>query len=127
MQPSGGWCEVVKDDGEVLVGRARWADDFAGHLRGLMFRRRLPAGEGLVLVGRRESRVDSAIHMLFVFFPIAAVFLDREGVVVDKRLARPWRPFYAPARPARYVLEADPGVLARVAVGERLEFRAHDA
>ncbi len=121
----GGWRQVVKcNDRTVLVRRVVWANDFGGHLLGLMFRRNLPADEGLVLAYPRESRIDTAIHMFFVPFPIAAIFLDRDGVIVDKQLARPWRPLYVPRCPAQYVLEADPGVLERVALGERLEFKA---
>jgi len=42
--------------------------------------------------------------------------------VVDAKLAKPWRPYYAPARPARYLIEAPPSLLERVTVGERLTF-----
>ncbi len=31
--------------------------------------------------------------MFFVGFPIAAVWLDARGVVVDAKLAKPWRPY----------------------------------
>jgi uncharacterized membrane protein (UPF0127 family) len=60
--------------------------------------------------------------MLFMFFSIAAVWMDNEGRVVDAKLAKPWRPIYAPARPARYMIEARPVVLDRVKVGDRLVF-----
>jgi len=46
--------------------------------------------------------------MFFVFFAIAAVWLDDGGNVVDAKLARPWRPFYKPVKPARYLIEARP-------------------
>jgi uncharacterized membrane protein (UPF0127 family) len=61
--------------------------------------------------------------MLFVFFPIAAVWLDRDGVVVDTRLALPFRPLYVPAAAARDVLEGPPELLAEVSVGDRLRFQ----
>jgi uncharacterized membrane protein (UPF0127 family) len=87
-----------------------------------MFRRHLGDDEGLLLVGRRESRPDAAIHMLFVFFPIAVVWLDAEGRVVDTRLARPFRPAYAPSAPAKDILEGPPALLERVQVGHQLRF-----
>lgn len=108
--------------GEIVVERARWCQSFWCHFRGLMMRRHLPEQEGLLFVYRRASIADTAIHMLFVFFPIAAVWLDNESRVVDARLARPWRPFYAPAKPARYIIEAPPALLERVQVGDRLTF-----
>ena len=57
-----------------------------------------------------------------VFFAIAAVWLDNEGRVVDARIARPWRPYYAPSKPARYLIEARPSLLERVKVGDQLAF-----
>lgn len=113
-----------KEDGEVLLTRAKWCSSFWCKLRGLMFRRSLPASEGLIFVYGRESVVETSIHMLFMAFPIAAIWLDGEGRVVDKALAKPWRPAYAPRRPARYVIEAHPALLERVQIGERLTFSA---
>jgi uncharacterized membrane protein (UPF0127 family) len=75
-----------------------------------------------LFVERRESVVQTAITMLFVFFPIAVVWLDRERKVVDKVLARPFRLNYAPSRPAQYYVEGHPGLLEKVNVGDQLEF-----
>lgn len=91
-------------------------------LRGLMFRSRLRVGEALILVEPRESRSATAIHMFFVPFAIAAIWINNSGRVVDKVLARPWRPFYAPRAPARYTLETDPAFLDGVAIGDELVF-----
>lgn len=89
-----------------------------------MFRRSLLPGETLVLVESRDSRAATAIHMLFVSFPIAAVWVNSAGLVVDKALALPWRPFYRPRAPAQYVVEAAPELLDRVQVADELEFVA---
>ncbi|HEY76233.1 MAG TPA: DUF192 domain-containing protein [Thermoflexia bacterium] len=125
---TGGWMMVGEvwneTRGERLLGRVRWCASFLCRGRGLTFRRRLGEDEGLWLVGGRESRLDAAIHMLFVFFPIGVVWLDGEGCVVDTCLARPFRPFYAPRAPARDVLEGPPSLLEHVAVGDRLRFQA---
>lgn len=108
--------------GEVVLARARWCQNFWCHFRGLMFRRHLPDDEGLLFVFRRENLAQSSIHMFFVFFPIAAVWLDEAGRVVDAKLARPWRPYYAPAKAARYLIEARPALLERVQIGDQLTF-----
>jgi uncharacterized membrane protein (UPF0127 family) len=102
------------------VIRARWCDTFACKLRGLMFRRRLAPGEGLLLVERSEGRTQTAIHMAMVFFPLGVIWLDADLRVVDKRVALPWR-IYAPGVPAQYVLEGEPAVLECVAKGDVLE------
>jgi uncharacterized membrane protein (UPF0127 family) len=104
--------------GEQLLGRVRRCDSFLCRLRGLTFRLALDDDEGLWLIGPRDSRSDAAIHMLFVFFPIAAIWLDGRGRVVDARLARPFRPFYVPRAPARGVLEGPPALLERISIGE---------
>ena len=108
--------------GAVVLPRADWRANFWGHLTGLMFRRHLPDDEGLLFVYGHESVLDTAIHMLFVYFPIATVWLDKNGVVVDKTLAKPWRLSYAPHKPAQYFIEARPALLDRVALGDPLRF-----
>lgn len=118
----GSWVSVRnRTRGGAPILRARWCRSFGCRLRGLTFRRSLPAEGGLILVQPRESRADTAIHMWAVFFPIAAVWLDRALRVVDCRLARPWW-IYVPQAPAQYVVEADPGFLQQVSVGDALEF-----
>lgn len=85
-------------------------------MRGLIGRRGLAAGEGLLLMPA------PAIHTAFMRFPIDALFLDRHLRVLDvaERL-RPWR--FASARKARAVLELSAGECARrgVQVGDTLE------
>jgi uncharacterized membrane protein (UPF0127 family) len=112
--------------GVTLVQRVRRADSFVTRLRGLTFRRRLEEGEGLWLVGRSESRAEAAIHMFFVFFPIGVLWLDRDNRVMDKMLARPFRPFYAPRSPAIGVLECQPEVLNDVEIGDRIRFAQYE-
>lgn len=87
-----------------------------------MFRQRLAPGEALLLVEAAESRAAASIHMLFVPFPIAAIWINSAGCVVDLVEAKPWRPFYAPRAPARYTLEAEPEILSRVSIGDEVVF-----
>jgi uncharacterized membrane protein (UPF0127 family) len=82
----------------------------------------LQPGEALVLVENRDSIASSSIHMFFVFFPIAAIWVNRHGKVTHKQLAVPWQPFCASPEPARYVIEAAPELLDRVSVGEHFDF-----
>ena len=94
----------------------------AGRLAAQLLGIDLPDAEGLLFVYGRESRIDTSIHMLFMFFAIATVWLDKDGRVVDKVLAKPWRPSYIPKRPAKFILETDPALLARVSIGDQLQF-----
>lgn len=110
-------------DGQLLLSRVYWCESFGCRLRGLMLRQALPADEGLLLVEPRQSRMGTAIHMLFVTFPIAAIWLDNTFSVVDSVLACPWHLIYLPRGPARYVLEATPELLDRIHIKDRLIFK----
>ena len=108
--------------GQMLLPNVRWCASFFCRLRGLMFRRALRPGEALMLVEGRDSRSATAIHMFFVPFSIAAVWINSAGRVVDQVEARPWRPFYAPREPARYTLETDPAFLQKISLGDEIVF-----
>jgi len=94
------------------------ADNPVLRMRGLIGRRGLAAGEGLLL------QPAPAIHTAFMRFPIDALFLDRNLRVLEivERMG-PWR--VASKRRARAVLELSAGECARrgVEVGHRLELR----
>lgn len=87
-----------------------------------MFTASIPPDAGLLFVTGSESKVNSTIHMFFMRYPIAVVWMDKHGRVVDKQLAKPWRPAYAPKSPAQYYVEAHPDLLNRVQVGDQLTF-----
>jgi uncharacterized membrane protein (UPF0127 family) len=95
---------------------------FGGKFLGLMFRRNLPEDEGALLVYTRPSKVETSIHMFFVPFPLGVFWLDFRGTVVDRVRALPWRPYYASAVPACYVLELHPKTMDLLQVGDRVEF-----
>jgi hypothetical protein len=113
---------VQRSTGQVLIPSARWCSDRLSRLRGLQFRLRLKPGEALILVKPADSVLNSSIHMFFVFFPIAAVWINGQGRVTSAQLAKPWRPYYASPQPARYVLETSPDFLQRIAVGDEVDF-----
>ncbi len=114
------WMRIDHANGKPLPLKVRRCDTYLCRLRGLMFRSKLRPDEGLLFVEASESRVTTAIHMFFVFCDIAVVWLTSDGTVVDKALAKPFRPYYAPKSPARYYLEGPVELLDWVRVGEKL-------
>jgi uncharacterized membrane protein (UPF0127 family) len=96
---------------------------FLCRLRGLTFQYDLPFELGLLLKHERESRFNTAIHMLGVFYDLSVIWIDSKHQVVDVQLARRWHPFYIPARPAQYVLEISAQRIADFQVGERVTIR----
>lgn len=117
------WRKIVNErTNEVAVARAKWCASYWCHFKGLQFTFNLPETDGLLFVTGNESRVGTAIHMFFMFMSIAVVWLDKDGVVVDKTFAKPWRPAYSPQAPAMYYIEATPSLLERVEIGDKLIF-----
>lgn len=102
--------------------RGKWCQSFLSRLRGFTFRSSLERDEGLVLVETRDSRIDSSIHMLFVWTDLAVAWVNGENEVVDTALAKSWRPFYGPSKPARYVIEYHPARRDDLQPGDRITF-----
>ncbi len=103
--------------------RIKYCDTFLTQLRGLTFRPRLGLDEGLLLVGTRDSRLDSSIHMLFVAFDLTIIWINSEMKVVDKIIAKSWRPAYFSKQPARYVLEIHPERWGDYEIGDTVLFK----
>jgi uncharacterized membrane protein (UPF0127 family) len=103
-----------KHDGAIACEHCRIADRPLSRLRGLLGRRGLEAGEGLML------KPAPSVHTFFMRFPIDAVFLDRDGTVLKMRTLRPWR--VAGSRGAYATLELREGEAERRAIreGDRL-------
>ena len=109
---------VNQTRGTTVAERVSFADAFFARLRGLLGRRGLAADEGLFLTP------CSAIHTLFMAFPIDCAFLAADhGVLRIAADVRPWRlSLVCPG--AAGVLELAAGRLAAsgTAVGDRLGF-----
>jgi uncharacterized protein len=106
-------------DGRTVCERCVLADGPLTRMRGLLGRRALPIGQGLLL------RPAGSIHTLFMRFPIDAVFLDGERRVVKVVAGlRPWRA--AAGRGARAVLELPAGEAGErgVRAGDQLRWGA---
>ncbi|TMK66941.1 MAG: DUF192 domain-containing protein [Actinobacteria bacterium] len=106
---------VRLENGRTVCERCVLADTALTRMRGLLGRRDLPSGEGILL------RPASSVHTAFMRFPIDAVFLDREGRVLKiARGLRPWKT--AAGRRAKAVLELSAGEAERrgIELGERL-------
>lgn len=113
---------VNETTGTVLADRALYAATFFRRLVGLLGRRELPPGAGLVLVP------CAAVHTLFMRFPIDVVFLDQAQRVVA--LINDLRPYRCPkgARTAHFTVELPAGALAAsgTRVGDQLRLLPHE-
>ncbi len=89
-------------DGDIVCARCSIASRPLRRMRGLLGRRELPAGEGVLL------SPASSVHTFFMRFPIDVVFLDEELAVVGVvSRVPPWR--VRARHGARHVLELAAG------------------
>lgn len=105
------WQDAVLRAGPVYI-----ADTFRARFRGLMLRKSLIPGEGLLL------RDCSAIHCCFMRFPIDVVYLDGDMNVVDVETVRPWR-LGKCLRGVKHVLELEQGGAAELRPGMHLTMK----
>jgi uncharacterized membrane protein (UPF0127 family) len=103
--------------------QVEYCESFRCRLRGLMFRSRLSRDEGLLLVEKRDSRIAPSIHMLFVPFDLAVIWIDSGMSVVDKVIAKAWHPAYLPKAAARFTLEIHPARIKDYEIGDHVEIR----
>ncbi len=116
----------VGSDGPPISARVTVARSFWGRFRGLMGRPSLAADEGLYLP-------VNSIHMLFMRFPIDALFLGASGedgarhVVAVRRALRPWTALVLPVRGAAGVVELPAGAIERagLVVGDTVRLVEH--
>src|SRR5204863_8211201 len=113
---AGGTVGVERDsDGAVVCERCVVADTMFRRMRGLLGRRELPRGEGMLI------RPAPSVQTFFMRFPIDVVFLSRRGDVLKvSEDVRPWRA--AAARRAHSTLELPAGEARRrgIETGQRL-------
>ena len=116
VHSASGVVVLVRGDGSTVCERCAVANKMLPRMRGLLGRRSLPAGEGLLI------RPAPSVHTFFMRFPIDVVFLSRAGEVLKVSAdVGPWRA--RSCRGAYAVLELAAGEAERrgVAVGDHIE------
>jgi hypothetical protein len=94
------------DRGTMLATQAKLASSYWSRFWGLMFRRGLNAGDGILLTK------SSSIHSFFMFFRFDAVYVDRDNRVVKVvHSMRPWWVSFG-GKGAKDTLELPGGVAA---------------
>ena len=104
---------LTTTEGRVVCERCAVARSFVARTRGLMGKRALEPGTGMLFPH------TGSIHMFFMRFAIDAVFCDRELRVLRVVPGlKPWRA--AAARRAKVVIELPPGAAAGLEPGDQL-------
>ncbi|WP_238709273.1 DUF192 domain-containing protein [Natronorubrum halophilum] len=102
-------------DRNALATNVDIADSLLSQTRGLMFRRSVP--DDYALVFQFETAKTRDVHMLFVRFPVDAVWVVDNVVQRVERL-RPWRSFAR--EECDLIVELPAGTAAAVEPGDRL-------
>lgn len=112
-----------KTTGKELMVKSKLAKTHWEKMKGLMFEDFKKFDYALIFVLPRESLSSAAIHMLFVFFPIDLIYLNKGKKVVD--IARNVQPFslgYSPKKPSKFFVELPAGKALGVKIGHELEW-----
>ncbi len=104
----------------------KYCESFFCKMVGLMFFKELKENQGIILTEKKESRISTSIHMMFMNFDLAVFWLDKNRVIVDKVLAKRWMPAYFPKKPAQYVIELHASKLSAFSVGDMITIDSGD-
>lgn len=77
----------------------------------------------LIFIFKKEKIIP--LHMLFVFYPIDILFLNKNKIVAEiKENFKPFS-FYTPKNKAQYVIELPQGTIkkTKTALGDRINFK----
>jgi len=107
-------------DGPAVTVRLEIAADPAARARGLMGRREVPEGTGMVFLYPED--VAEAFWMKNTLVPLSIAFVAADGRVVSVAEMTPCEadpcPTYAPAGPYRYAVELTAGAFPAAGVGK---------
>lgn len=106
--------------GKVIATSSRLANSLLSRSVGLMFSK--PQQSALVMKFEKEEKIS--LHMMFVFYPIDVLFLNRKKQVVD--IKQNFRPFegYTARKKAKYAIELPAGTIkeTKTKIGHEIEF-----
>lgn len=110
---------LVIYQGRVLASKVKTANTFILRLKGLIGKKELEDGEGLLLMG------CPSIHCFFMKISIDAVYLSRDMTVLGVETLSPWK-IGKRIKGTAHVLELSAGI-ATVEAGNKLELYSDSA
>jgi hypothetical protein len=112
-----------KTKAKKIINKVKLADSFFKKFKGLMLESKQKFDYALIFEFAEQGTARNAIHMLFVFFPIDAVYLDENRKVVDiARNLKPFALFYAPKKPAKYLIELPKGKTEGIELNDEMNW-----
>jgi uncharacterized protein len=110
-----GEVTLVNQDGSVVCNRCTVADTMFTRMRGLLGRKELPRGDGMLI------RPAPSVMTFFMRFPIDVIFLDRSGTVLKVvENLKPWHTSGCRRAHSTLELAAGEARTRAITVGDRL-------
>ena len=113
---------MLKFNNKLLIKKVRQAKTPWQRTKGLMFEDVNKFDYALVFDFPRESKIGTSLHMIFVFFPIDVLFLNKEKKVVDKVTLQPFQPNYTPRKASKFVIELPSGKAKKIKIGNKISW-----
>ena len=115
---------VNKTKNAEVINNVKIVNTHWKKMKGLMFEDVKKFDYALVFDLGRDARKSASIHMMFVFFPIDVVYLDKDKKVVDViKSLKPFTPNYTPKERSRYFVELPKGKSSGIEIGDILEWK----
>lgn len=106
----------------ILAKESKICKNIFSKTRGLMFSKEIK-NKSLVFIFNKEAKWS--LHMLFVFFPIDVLWLNKDYKVVDiKENFKPFSLVAAPKEKAKFVIELPKGTIknTKTKIGDKISF-----
>ncbi len=113
---------MLKVNGKNIKLKTKLANNSWQKMKGLMFEDKKKFNYALIFEAPKESKIGCSVHMIFVFFPIDIIFLNKEKKVVDKITLQPFTPNYTPKKPAKYFIEMPQGKAEKIKIGNKISW-----
>jgi Uncharacterized conserved protein len=113
---------ILISNGKEVATDLGFACSLFKQAKGLMFSRRIPDNYALVFVMKKAQKVS--LHMLFVNYPIDAVFLDEQKRVIKTDSMQPWIGTCSCKAKVKYIIETSHGKSDKlgISIGDKFEF-----
>jgi len=105
---------------KIIANDAELCGDIFSKSLGLMFSKK----QTKALIFKFDEEKIIALHMVFVFYPIDVLFLDKNKIAVDaKENFRPFT-FYKSGKKAMYAIELPNGIIKKTntEIGDKVGF-----
>ena len=113
---------ILISNGKEIATDVAFACSLFKQVKGLMFSRRIPDSYALVFVMKKAQKVS--LHMLFVNYPIDAIFLDEQKRVIQISSMRAWIGMCSCKEKVKYIIETSHGKSDKMGIttGDKIDF-----